>query len=805
MAQIAGASVAVQGVSGALSQNGTLQLTVSGIAIADPFHTVGGSLVHGFYDESRKLLFAANPGLNELDVFSGVDFSLKARVPVPQPWGIDQMPDGNTLVIGTQAQEIITLNEDTLEMVQHPFSASPIGTALFFPMVVAMANGKVLVIGHESGIDCNDIYECGQYLYEWDSNANSFSQFEPTVQNLTWEADSLARSADHKWATFSADQFYLYSSDADSLTTVPLTTVDPPQDEFGVRGYALNADGSEIAVASAKQVSFFNRSFALLGTTQLQSAFQTSRSAVQFTPDGTRLLLEYALPLWLEEIDAKSYAALGALSASMQPDQDNLERLLTLDGEGHGYAGINEGLLLLDLTQPPAPIPANSNGPNLPSCPVLQAVLPLNTSQQVPLFQTEGSLSFYVGGTPAPLLPGLTAVNVPASSVAGPVDVECVDANGEMSVTIGDVSYGVEPLALSANLLPANGNPMVYLFGFGFYGLPELDYTTEPPFQGSISINGQPVSGAVTLGSAGLAYTLGALAFHIPTGGQSADIAVSSSFGSGTLPSAARYYAPPTILPATALLQLLYDSHRNLLYALKPTEVDVLNPGTLQWQSPINFPATATGTYSSMALSPDGKYLVVAGKSGSFPQFIVFDPTGVSPPSVLAYSNNALVSGSIAITEFDVVIEPGDPGLILNLSTSAFSPLPYFGADVIRASADGAHLYTAALNVSSGEMSSIDPSTYAVQSESFAELFWTDLAVSFDGSQVAAVNAPPDAAGDIVGFFDSNLHFLNTNAYPEFSPPDDTGVLGATFSPGGKVLVVALVTRSSFGMRPAVR
>jgi hypothetical protein len=800
-AQIAQESIAVQGVSGTLSENATLQLTISGKAVADPFHAVGGSLVHGFYDESRKLLFAANPGLNELDVFSGVDFSLKARVPVPQPWGIDQMPDGNTLVIGTQAQEIITVNEDTLSVTQHPYSAAGSTFVLFFPMVVAMGNGKVLVIGHEGGIDCNDIFECGEYLYEWDSNTNTFSQLEPNAQTQSglWETDSLSRSADHKWAVFAADQFYLYSSDTDSLRAVPLSTVNPPQNEFGVRGYALNADGSKIAVASAQQVSFFDRSFTLLGSTQLQTAFQTARSAVQFTPDGTRLFLEYASPLWLEEVDATNYSALGVLSGSVDPDVDNLERLLTLDAEGHGYVGIDEGLRLVDLTQPPVPNSANNNNPGPPGCPGLQAVLPLGTSQQISFLQPLNGLSLYIGGVPTPLLQGGTAINVPASSVDGPVDVECVDAYGDMTVAIADVSYGVDPLSLSANLLPPSGNPTAYLFGFGFFGPPELSYTTNPPFQGSVSIGGQPATGAVTLGAQGLTSTLGALAFHLPNGsaGESADVAVSSSFGSGTLASAATYYPAPTIVRATSLLELLYDSHRNLLYALNSTEVDVLNPGTLQWQSPIRFPAAATGTYSSMALSPDGTKLVVAGlaapQSGSQPpQFIVLDPDGVSSPSVLTYSGNASVSGSIAITKFNAVVEPGDPGLVLDLSTSAFSPLAYFGADVIRASADGTHLYTAALNVTSGEMSSVDPSTYAVQSESFGQLFWTDLAVSSDGTQVAAIEAPPYAAGDSVGFFDPNLHYLNTNVYPDFSPPDDTGVLGATFSPGGKVLVVPL-------------
>src|SRR5207249_10248608 len=48
-------------------------------------------------------------------------------------------------------------------------------------------------------------------------------QLEPSGQNLgIVEVDSLARSADHKWAVFSADRFYLYSSDTDSLTGIPL-------------------------------------------------------------------------------------------------------------------------------------------------------------------------------------------------------------------------------------------------------------------------------------------------------------------------------------------------------------------------------------------------------------------------------------------------------------------------------------------------------------------------------------------------------------------------------------------------------
>jgi hypothetical protein len=96
------------------------------------------------------------------------------------------------------------------------------------------------------------------------------------------------------------------------------------------------------------------------------------------------------------------------------------------------------------------------------------------------------------------------------------------------------------------------------------------------------------------------------------------------------------------------------------------------------------------------------------------------------------------------------------------------------------------------LDNSSGAVYSLDPATYAVKSESFGLLFWGDLAVSPDGSQFAPVDIDVGGPGDAVGFFDPALHYLNANVYPAFSPPDDLGAIGATYSPGDKVLVEPL-------------
>lgn len=589
-------TLTLSATSGTLSVNTPLQLTVTGtgVAIADPLHLIGGTIVHAFYDETRQLLFVTNPGLNELDVISGQDFSITARVPVPQPWGIDQMADGKTLVIGTQAQDVVTVDENTLAVTLNPctgLDGSEFG--LFFPMVVAMANGKVLMTGLEPGIDSDDIYESGYYLYEWDSVGHTCSQIEPTAStNGLFEVDSLARSGDHKWAVFAADEFYLYSSDTNKMQTVSLEAVNPPNDEFGVRGYAMNADGSEIAVASASQVTFLNNSLTALATTPIPGAFQTARTAVQFSADGQTLYLQYDFPLEIEEINASSYSALGSITGDIVTLGDNnLERLLTTDAEGRAYTGIASELRVVNLTQSPVPNSTNGFRPS-PNCPTLGVALPLNTSDQLPLLETFTGSSVYVGGQPATLLNGGTVIYIPASATTGPADEECVGTDGDTEMVQAAVSYGSQPLALSANLLPPAGGPTVYLFGYGFSST-----AGEVP---SVTIGSSPVK-VTSFNYQATPFEEEAVQIPNGTPGQSVNVVVSSSVGSGTLAGAASYYAAPTIVPTSGVLELLYDSHRRLLYVLKATEVDVLNPTTLQWQAPMILPQPSTPvSYSTM-------------------------------------------------------------------------------------------------------------------------------------------------------------------------------------------------------------
>ncbi len=789
-AEIAQTNVTLQATSGSLQANSTVSVTVNGEPIPDRFRLIGGSLGHGFYDEQRHLLFATNGMMNELDVISGTDLKVQSRLNLPQAWGIDQMADGKTLVVGTSAQQIATVDEDTLAVTLHPVPNGSSTFALFYPNVVALANGKVLIIGQEQGIESNDIVEGGQYLLEWDSTTDTFTKLLPTTQ-LGFEVDSLARSADHKWAVFSADQFYLYSSDSDSFTTVPLETVNPPRNDYNVRGYAMNADGSKIAVASASQLTVLDRSFHLLGTVQIPNAFQEARSRVQFSPDGSKLILQYPLPTAIEMIDLGTYTALGYLSADVEPS-GNDNTLMAVDSNWRAFVTSTGGLLTVDLTQPLFPNP--QMGTPLPAafCPALQSPgAALNTSAEVMFNSSSGiTQSFFLAGQPAPLTPKGNSILVPASPTAGPVNVECEGADGNRLVEAVAFSYGVTPVSPSANLLPPTGNTVMDIFGFGLWSS-ESNLPT-------INIGGQPTSKPVYMGNLQFGVLQGAT-FMAPPGapGQTADLYVSSSYGQATQPAAVQYLPAAKIVSASNLEQLLFDKRRNLLYALKTEEIDVLDPATLTWKAPIPLPTSGgAANYTIMGLSPDGSRIIAVS-----PNYYaaVLDPDNPSGATVVSYHSNLNTPISLAITRYNKALMPGSNVVEIDLSSLAVKTFQANMGKIIRASADGSALYGLDIGISSGQVYTIDPATYAVtQPPSFGHLYWSDLAVSADGSQAAAVATDIQATGNDIGFFDPALRMINLNVYPFVADPDFGGVAGPLFSPGGKVIATGLSNSIEF-------
>jgi len=784
--------VSVTGVSGSQQAKATLGLNVlqQTPPIAVPFTTTGGSIIKAFYDESRKLLFACNLGLNEVDVLSGDGLSLQARIPVAQPFGIDQMPDGKTLVVGTFTQAFYTIDENTLAATRYLApNLTQQNSTMVLLVPVTMANGKVLFMGKDIGAGGADIFIYGaQAIVEWNPSNGQFS-VPYYIPYLSLEIDNLKRSADHNWAVFATNELYIYSSATDSFVSSYNPVNSAP---FGVRDIAANPIGSQFAVVSAYSVSFYDGAFNLLGTVDLgQSAGKVFEYYnTQYSADGTLLYWEMFGDQGggsiVDVLDTTHFAELGSVATNIGIQTQFEPDLLWVDSaqqafvsELGGVGEVNVSTLRMGM-----PDMVGGVGPN-------PVAIPLNQSVAVTFNITNTYLPTGTSVTFAGVIAPTESTNpwvvqVPASSVAGPVNLVLTQPDGETLVEPQYFSYGVDVAAATSTLVPPIGNPVMGLFGFGM-----LNSSSEAP---AVTVGGQTVTNLEINPQAN--YTLQELFLQLPNGSPGpADITVTGINGTGTLKGAVTYIPSAKIIPASALVQLLYDTHRSLVYALQSNEVQVLNPTTLTWQSPLVPGGKAGAGYVSMALTPDGSKLLVLDTVAQ--TLTVFDPdnpsqsvstqvipsTGATLESVVATSTGKALIGSFN----------GFP-IEFDLATNTYSTTNMFNGLPSRfvATADGN--YVAGVNQnSSGGAIYVWTSTGGGSVQNLGGgLIWTDVAVSPSGNIFAGVEGDVLAAGVAAGFFDSGLHFTNATVYPDLAPPDAPFCTGAMFSASGLTLLAPL-------------
>lgn len=772
------AEITFTGTSGSKVVTSATPMTVTGPGATAPgiFQVVGGEAEGAFYDEGRQLLYVTNLLLNEVDVLSGSTLVVQQRLPVPEPYGIDQMADGRTIVVGTLTQGIYTIDEDSLAVTQHlspQFPNDYFNTTNVLPNPVALANGNVLIAA---------AYALGSELVEWDSTTDSFTELmSPAQKGTTFEIGDLKRSADHKWAVFNADQLYFYDSDTDSFTSSSQPLIDAQP--FNIRDVAANPDGTQFAVVSAKEVTFYDRNFLKLGTvtTTLDDAFQDRNT--QYSSDGKRLYWGmYTLPV-VDVLDTANFVELGNVTtyfggALTQSGSGISQSFLWVDANQRAFIAASGGVGVADCSAP-IPLPPDGLGAGFgvgnPYMIGLNALTPVSYNQSVP----SGSTVF-VAGLQTTFQPGpgneQTLVLIPPlSSVAGPADIVATTPDGRVYYSPQVLSYGVDILAASASLLPPTGNPYITISGFGIYN----DHFSA----GAVTVGGQPGSNGSVNVNAGIGNALQEIYVQIPNGKPgSADISVSSLQGSGTLAGSVSYIPSATVIPATGLVQLLYDTQRNLLYALKSTEVDVLNPATLQWQSPILPGGSGGSGYVAMTLTPDGSDLLLAdsGKLTIVSPDSPSQKTDISLPDSPFGNIVATNTGKVFIGGTDVEVDLATQTATVR---SDFPPGEYAGTP------DGAHVVGARFTDSAGLVYVWNGATDTFLSQGFDQGFWTDVAIANDGSTFATLEGLPGSSGVIVAVFDQQLHYLGTNAYPDLVQPDATQVLGAQYTASGKTLI----------------
>jgi hypothetical protein len=763
------------------------------------FTTLGGGVVRGFYDRQRHILFTSNLPLNEVDVVSTTDFSVVQRINVPAPVGIDQMPDGNTIVVGTETQGIYLINEDTYAVQSFFISTpSPIASVLLPIIPAAMANGKVLFIGLALGGSSMLYYLEGE-LYEWDPATNSFTAPSSSISSAV--TVHLARSGDHKFAVFdqAGGGVFLYSSDTDSFNSI--------NNGLFAGDVAGNANGSQFAVSINGAVNFYDRNLNLLSSVTLPTRSGSPVQEVapfygmQYSPDNSTVYIQATDQVLspLVAIDAKQFAVTGMIPAYFTNRVDPAY-LMASDNSQIVYVAASGGVGAVDCSKPVNSLVVDSFLPTLTpdsvalnsaaSITVQAADLPKGTTVTI------GSKSATLASNTA----GQTTVTVPAFSTPGPADVVFSLPDGSTFVLPQALAYGTTASALNPSLAPDQVSVDLTLSGSGIAPQQQLPSVTVGGGSATVVPNSLVATPFISLQQ---------IQFSTPPSGPagSADVAVSNPNGASTLKSALTYVHTTVVPSNPGLSSLLYDSTRNLLYAIRTngSQVFVFDPASLQWKSPLPIPGALTGAnYNYFTMTSDGAKILAVDSNNAV--LSIFSPGNPSAGQSISLHNASAPNAPpanqlpfmpatyVGVTNTGKVFVNmvGWYPAVVDLSNMSFAYenigiLP--GDALFRSSLDGSHLIAGSQENSDGGISIWNPTTGTFQGQGYGA-FLEDFAVTNDGKTSAAVAIDQSGTADFTYFIDDQLHLIGQPQYPDLALPQTRIVWGAQFNPQGTVFVI---------------
>jgi len=117
------ANFQITGSSGSFANSQTATLTVlttpSLPSTRSSYVEVGGPIHEIAYDPTHKLVFAANPQLNEVEVVSTNTLQRLPPLLIPQPYTLDVTPDGKRLWVGNTGEFLDAVDLTTMHIVQH--------------------------------------------------------------------------------------------------------------------------------------------------------------------------------------------------------------------------------------------------------------------------------------------------------------------------------------------------------------------------------------------------------------------------------------------------------------------------------------------------------------------------------------------------------------------------------------------------------------------------------------------------------------------------------------------------------------
>lgn len=742
------------------------------------------------YDPARKLVFATVWQLNEVLVFSSIDASLKATIPVMLPVGIDETADGFKVYVGTFGPNLAVIDPNSLQ-VTALVPAPTMNTIGCGPaQIVTLSNGKAIVL--DECLLSEGFGSTATEAFLWDPTVGTFS----SIQSANFFAPrSIARAANHEKALVTGSgpgttEILLY--DASTDTSVVVTPSDANQN---LTSAALSPDGSQIAMGSADDqgVSIYNDQLQLQSTVPIFEMLNRPAFII-YSFDGKTIYAISSLD-GLPAAVALDSATLSILGVSPDPIGNGIP--YAIDETGMIFESTDRGMEFFDVSDPgtirlPTPFLPQ---PSSTSSTLLSLTSPTPFSIQGVGFSANDQYQMYFGGPPAsttqigttPVVnaQGALTTTAPPGTKTGAANVTVTRSDGWVQIAPDGATYGPQILAVDANAGPPSGGSQIVIYGYGLNG---------PGVQVTIGGSLAPISQAIGPGFISpFPFPMDAVYITTPPGLPGpADVTITTPAGATTLAGGFEYLDAVNVYAVPgALNQIVYDKGRQRLYVSNSSAnaVDVFSLGSGAFLAPIAVGKEPLG----IALTPDGSLLAVVNGGDGTVSVVNPDTAAVVATYPVLTSSD---TGSSCQGQPWQIAPEGAHGMLVDinctgfihqgvihavdLSTGALGTIHLSvggGLDVLASSSDG---NIAALADASGGVSLLNVATSSIVQ---GGLSYGDIAIDSDANRVVSGFTLYDSSLSFVGF-PEEIDYL------EAGPNAPTRLVGEKLNASGSLLFV---------------
>ena len=742
------------------------------------------------YDPMRKLVFATVWQLNEVLVFSSIDASLKATIPVLLPFGIDESADGSKVYVGTFGPNITVINPDSLQVAGAVAAPTMGATGCGAASIVTLSNGKAIVL--DQCLLSEGFGDTGTEAFLWDPVAATFTSLQ--TANF-FNPSSITRSATHKTALVTGSgsgvaEILLYNAVTDASGVLV-----PSDGNQSLTSAALSPDGSQVAMVSGdgQGVSIYDGQLQLLSTIPIFGT-PTPFVFITYSLDGKSL---YAiggldgLPAAVV-LNPTTYSLIGVASNPVGGGTP-----YAIDETGMIFEGTDRGMEFFDVSHPGAirlPTPYLAQ-PSSTTNALLNLSAPTQFSQQGVGFTATDQYQVFFGGPPAspstqmgsaPTVSGQAlTTTAPPGLKPGAANVTVTRSDGWVQIATDGATYGPQILAVDANAGPMTGGSQIVIYGYGL---------NAPGIQVSIGGTSASISEAIGPGFfSPFPFPMDAIYVTTPAGLPGpADVTISTSSGATTMTGGFQYLATLNVYPTAGVLnQIVYDKGRQRLYASNTSGnlVDVFSLSSGNYLAPVAVGNAPLG----IALTPDGSRLAVVNAGDGTVSVIDLDTAKVvaTYPVLTASDTGTGCQGQA----WQIAAE-GSHGMVVDINCTAILQQGVIHTLDLQTG----NLGTIQLNIGRGldVMASSPDGNFVAFADSLGEVSLLNVAsgaILQGGVQYGDVAINSDENRIVSGFtlYDANLSFVSFPQeidYLQTGPNSSNNLLGEKLNPSGSLLFV---------------